>query len=33
MTPTTLLKDEDMSTFNEEPMNKKNLQSYLANIF
>jgi hypothetical protein len=33
MTPTILLKDEDMNTFNKEPMNKKNLQSYLTNIF
>jgi hypothetical protein len=32
MTPTTLLKDEDMNTSNEKPMNKKSLQSYLAKI-
>jgi hypothetical protein len=33
MTPTTLLKDEDMNTSNEEPTNKRSLQSYLTNIF
>jgi hypothetical protein len=32
MTPTTLLKDENMNTSNEEPMNKKSLQSYISKI-